>query len=57
MIEKLIFKFPTHAAKCQEKKAALQQQWLGPWFLFQLRGSDWEGVFLPRVLWLNLLAT
>jgi hypothetical protein len=46
MIEKLIFEFPTHAVKCQEKKAALQQQWLGPWFLFQLRGSDWEDALL-----------
>jgi hypothetical protein len=45
MIEKLIFEFPTHTAKCQEKKAALQQQWLGQWFLFQLRGSVWEGAF------------
>jgi hypothetical protein len=29
MIEKLNLELPTHVVNCQEKKAALQQQWQG----------------------------
>ena len=48
MIEKLNLEFPTQVVNCQEKKAALQQQWHGQQFSFQLRGSVWEDTFLPR---------
>ena len=48
MIEKLNLEFPTQVVNCQEKKAALQQQWHGQQFSFQLRGSVWEDAFLPR---------
>jgi hypothetical protein len=48
MIEKLNLELPTQIDNCQEKKAALQQQWLGQWFHFQVHGSVGESAFLPR---------